>query len=333
MNSRRRRKSIKTISSNHKGNPTALLTADHHIRQGKPICRTDNYEAAILKKHWFMLELCREHSVPLISAGDFGEKSYYVKEGNGWGKDISSKIVHLFMEYPDVDKYIVPGNHDLPSHSMENFDESPLGILCKTKVLSHLKNDVSTILNFRNQEIALYGNGWKEEVPVIGLPYEDDSFRDILVIHKMIIENKPLWPGQEAPSGNKILKDNPDFDLIVSGDNHNPFTAEKDGRLLVNCGSVMRTRTDQANYKPACWLYYAESNTVEKVYLPIEDSVINADHIGKKKVKAEQLESYSAMVEANKGKDLQGFKEIIQINLDKEDIPDAVKNKIEELIS
>jgi len=51
------------------------------------------------------------------------------------------------------------------------------------------------------------------------------------------------------------------------------------GRMLVNPGSLTRTTAGQVDHKPRVYLWYAESNTVEAVYLPIESGVISRTHI------------------------------------------------------
>ena len=114
--------------------------------------------------------------------------------------------------------------------------------------------------------------GWNKEFELPDMPM-------IAITHQMIIENKPLWPGQEALKGHQVLKKFPEYQLILSGDNHNAFVAEYKGRKLVNPGSMMRAFADQENHKPRVYLWWAETNEIEAVYLPIEQGVISRTHI------------------------------------------------------
>ena len=58
-----------------------------------------------------------------------------------------------------------------------------------------------------------------------------------------------------------------------------PFVIEDEGRLLVNPGSLMRTTAAQIDHKPRVYLYYAEDNTVEPIFIPIAEGCITREHI------------------------------------------------------
>ena len=73
------------------------------------------------------------------------------------------------------------------------------------------------------------------------------------------------------------VKKFPQYDLILTGDNHKPFVVEHEGRILVNPGSMMRTTADQIDHKPRVYLWDGER--VEPVYLPIAKDVISREHI------------------------------------------------------
>ena len=57
--------------------PDAILTADWHIQESKPRCRTDNFKAALANKIRWTLDHANENDCPIILAGDFGEKKLY----------------------------------------------------------------------------------------------------------------------------------------------------------------------------------------------------------------------------------------------------------------
>ena len=103
---------------------------------------------------------------------------------------------------------------------------------------------------------------------------------------------KPPWPGCEDLSAGQILDKYPEYDLIVTGHNHKTFIEEKDGRLLVNPGSLMRQDADQIDHKPCVFLWYAESNRVERIDIPHEKDVISREHLDKPKERKERLRAY-----------------------------------------
>jgi hypothetical protein len=84
----------------------------------------------------------------------------------------------------------------------------------------------------------------------------------------------------------------PWFDVILTGDNHKTFTEEYDGRILVNPGSMMRMDADQIDHRPCIFLYYAQDNHVEQVFLPIQENVISREHIDKVKRRDARISAY-----------------------------------------
>lgn len=116
--------------------------------------------------------------------------------------------------------------------------------------------------------------------------------RAILVWHRMVWQGKRLWPGQSDPSAVAILKKYSDYDLILTGDNHKAFTETYEGRLLVNPGSLTRQSAEQIAFTPRAYLYFAESNTVEAVLLPIEKEAVSRSHIEKNEQRSERIDAF-----------------------------------------
>ena len=59
--------------------------------------------------------------------------------------------------------------------------------------------------------------------------------RKVLVWHHMTYITKP-FPGVTGGNAGGILRKYPEYDLIVTGDNHVSFTTEYEGKRLVNPG-------------------------------------------------------------------------------------------------
>lgn len=55
---------------------------------------------------------------------------------------------------------------------------------------------------------------------------------------------------------------------------------------------MIRISADKTDYKPRCYLYYADTNTVEPVYYPIEEGVHDDSHIVQTKERDERLTAY-----------------------------------------
>ena len=313
----------RTTLTEHKGKPAFILAADDHVRNGAPECRTDNYVEAIFKKLEFRNTIAKEYNIPILHAGDIGDKSYFVKDGNGWTSTIYNRHIEAMGSTTIL---CVAGNHDLPGHDIENINQSALGALIKSED-AELLDEIPTCIN----GIDTYGASWDCEIP----KPTNHSNTNILVIHKMIINNLPLWPGQEAPKAQDILKQNPDYDLIVSGDNHQAFTSEYKQRLLVNCGSMMRSTTKQFDHKPCFFLYYPESNSVEKVFYPTDppEEVISLEHIKQKDNTNKRVEKYTNLVNTADLSELKTFRENSEIFISSAKLSDNIIKMIQGFVN
>lgn len=254
----------------------AILTADLHLTAKIPISRTDDYVKAQENKLRFLSDLSQEHNCPILCAGDIFD---HWNAGPGlcsWAfHNLPGGIV------------AIPGNHDLPLHSLTHYEKSALYLLEAVGKITVLKGDQINIGCLR----------------IIGIPYgvknlhliegrRTNQRRRILLLHELVIQNteSPIPGGYTAA---KILEMyGKDFDLIVTGDNHQSFTVKTKKSLLVNPGSMMRITADQADFRPRCYLYYAEDNSVVPVEFPIQKEVHNRDHLIGKKEREERIAAY-----------------------------------------
>jgi len=224
----------------------AILTADWHLQETVPICRTDTFWETQWEKVDFISALQKKHQCPVLHSGDlfdFWKPSPML---------LAQTIEHLPAEF-----HTVYGNHDLPQHNLELAYKSGIYVLQKAGCLT-----------------VLEGTHWGQEF-LISFRY---SQRKICVWHIGVYQGKEPWPDCPAPKGNSLIRKY-DADLIVTGDFHKPFVEEHAGRLLVNPGSIFRMTADQADFRPRVYLWYADTNTVVPVYLPIAADVISREHL------------------------------------------------------
>lgn len=266
----------------------AILSADWHIRPDTPVCRTDNFWEAQEKKINFILDLREQHGCPLLIAGDLGDYPL----NRGWPTWLSRWAIKKFKGHHIVS---ICGQHDLPNHRLDLWEKSGIGILEAAGVIKVLGfNDFThTLSDNPTIELAMFPYG-KEIQPIYKGKKPD--WPVIAMTHEMVIESKKLWPGQVAPKGHQLLKKFPEYSLILTGDNHNPFVCEYQGRLLVNPGSLMRTTASQESHRPRVYLWWAETNEIEAVYLPIEDGVISREHIDMAEERSDRMDAFVARV-------------------------------------
>ncbi len=233
-----------------KFNVSAILVGDLHLREDQPTCRTDDFKEAQYQKLAWLKALQEKHNCPVYCAGDVFHH---------W-KSSPYMISFALMALPD-NFWTVYGNHDLPAHNWELREKSALQTL----------------------ELAGKGGFLKEahwgQTPKDGTLFYPDDDRTILVWHVMTYQGKAPWPGCTDLSAKEILKKHPQFDLILTGHNHQCFVEEYDGRLLVNPGSLTRQTADQINHEPGVFLWDKSTNTVQKAVPPYAKDVISREHI------------------------------------------------------
>jgi len=296
-----------------KGNVSAILSADWHIRSDRPVCRTDDYMKAQMNKLQFIYNLSLQHLCPIIVAGDFGHRPV-------WG----DKLLNWFMDFDFYKAKVVTiaGQHDLPNHRLDKWEEAGLGVLSKS------------MANFR---VMTNDFNYDDKIQIHEFPYgkkiqgftESARKINVALVHQMVIksQDEKLWFDQKADHAKRLLRKFPCYDLIVSGDNHQSFTVEHEGRLLVNAGSLMRMSANQIDHKPSVYLWYAEDNTVKRVYLPIEEDVIDRSHIDIAKKRNGRIDSFVNRL--NEAYDIDfNFEKNLEEFFTKNKVNDKTKEKI-----
>ncbi|MDP2363787.1 MAG: metallophosphoesterase, partial [Ignavibacteria bacterium] len=268
----------------------AILTADWHIRPTAPVCRTDDFLAAMWKKVEFILDLSDKHCAPIIIAGDIGLKSQ-------WPNWLLEELIGRIKAKKDQGArvYAIPGQHDLPDHNLEWWRASAIGVLHESEVITFLGIDDQKYVNLNEVGLrSIFPFPFGVEIRTIGNPLGDDYPRPLIAVaHTLVTERAPeSFLADKAQSAMNLLEKFQQYDLILTGDNHKPFVVEYEGRLLVNPGSLMRTTADQVDHKPRVYLWYGLENRVEPVYLPIEEDVIDRTHIDLQEAKDERIEAY-----------------------------------------
>ena len=268
----------------------ALLMADFHLRPDKPKCRTEeDYLNTQDNKISFIFGLAKKHRCPILIAGDLGNEP-------NWSCRLLRWFAFKVKKY-DVEIYAIPGQHDLPYHLLRHWRRSAIGVLGTTGVINliGIKRNFAPVV-MKNFSLFPFPYGYK--IKDILKKYETPSKPMVAISHQMVID-KRLWPGQVATKGHQLLRQYPEYQLILTGDNHTPFVSEYEGRILVNPGSVFRQEADEIDHKPRVYLWYSTNNTVEPVYIPIEQDIVSRDHIIEKTERDERFDEYIQKMKLN----------------------------------
>ena len=236
--------------------PTAILCADLHFRDSQPVSRTDDFFHTQVKKMKWLNNLQKEHDCHVLCSGD------YFDHWKPSPKLLSACIANM----PHV--MSIPGNHDLPNHNLNLLGKSGLYTLFQAGTVDILRTELG----------EHYGFIKKIDTPTL-VPH-------IAIIHKLINHQ------QTDASAQNLMEELNEYELILTGDNHQTFTDRRPGQLLVNPGSFTRQTIDQINSKPCVFLWYQESNTVERINVPIEENVFSYDHFSKGDDDDERLKAF-----------------------------------------
>lgn len=259
----------------------AILISDLHLTDSIPVSRTDNYVATQIRKLLFLQSLSQQNkNCPVLCAGDVFD---YWKA--------SPQLCNMAFNFLPRPFITIPGNHDLPMHSIDQFKKSGLFLL----------NSVCNDLVVLGEETEKYEIN---DLIVMGIPFgQIDRYsapdmkkitkRKILILHELVWQGKcPPWSKGSYTDLELLDIFGNDFDLILTGDNHITFTTRRGNCRLVNPGSMMRITADQIDHAPCCYLYYAENNEIDPVYFPIAKDVHSREHIQKKKERDERIAAY-----------------------------------------
>jgi DNA repair exonuclease SbcCD nuclease subunit len=263
--------------------PSALLTSDWHLREDTPICRTDSYWNSMWKKVDFISNLQKKWNIPVLHGGDLFDKA----------RPSLNLVRETMLHIPD-EFYTVYGQHDLVNHSLDLTNKCGIDVLSVAKKLHVL----GTISYCNDNNLVVDGFHWgqepKDTVQAIEIFKQTSPLmKKILVWHQMVWQGKKPYPTCTDAPASSVIKKYP-YDLLLFGDNHKTFVEQYEGRLLINPGSLMRMDADQIDHKPCVFLWYASDNTVQQVFLPIEEGVISREHLD---VKEERDNRITAFVE------------------------------------
>lgn len=233
-----------------------LCTGDWHIRATNPQYRIDNYYKTLIGKiDWIINLALSEGCIAILQPGDFFDSP---DQANHVEIDLIDRFQKIIDRLSIVSIF---GQHDCKYRNRSN-----------TALEKFRKAGWVHIANVENIAISalddIYGASWEDEIPAI----KNKQLFNILLIHKTITEKGQQWPGQtNYISAVDMLQQNPEYQLIISGDNHKSFYyANNTGRTLLNCGSLMRTTIGQRDHKPVVYIVDTDINEINQYFVPIQ---------------------------------------------------------------
>lgn len=244
---------------------------DVHLMERSPKIRIDKFKKTCLDKFKWCLETAKDQNCDaLMIPGDLFDTALGIPSYEFVGEVLS---LIRFYELPIVG---IPGQHDLRYH-VKGTKNTPFGLLESAGMI-----DVPSIKDPIDTEDGhkIYGCGWGQEDELKELISSGiDVSNDILLIHKMITKDKPLFPGQyDYMTAKAFLKKYP-FKLVLSGDNHQRHWTQVKKQVLLNGGSMARLRKDQIDYHPRLHFINIETLSVSFMEIPIQEHVLDLSKV------------------------------------------------------
>lgn len=297
MKIKKKHKNPKTINYT----PDAILTADWHLTEKQPVCRTDNFWQIQWQKIEEIKELQEKYNCPVYHAGDlfdFWKPSPYL---------LSKTMKHLPTKF-----YTILGNHDLPQHNLELIKKCGTYTLWTAGCLE-IFNECHWGVLPKTPSLSLKG-------------------KKILIWHVMTWTTGKQYPGDTSPPAKGLLKKYQDYDLIVTGHNHKSFTETYNNRLLINPGSITRQEAGQINHRPCIYLYFAETNEIEPYYLNYKKGVISRNHLEEQERRDTRIFAFIEKLNDGGVKEL-NFEKNIELYMEQNKIEIDIKNIVNKAIS
>lgn len=220
----------------------AILLADIHLTLTPPVARAKekdwlDVQAGYLEQ---VKEVAGHH--PIVCAGDIFDS---------W--KCSPELINFALEHlPEM--YAIPGQHDLPLHNLEDIKRSAFWTLVKAGKVKYLRLNKPVGIG----GLVLHGVPYGCDIPEVEGRERDTDFH-LVVVHKYIWTGTHSYPGapkdSEIRSLAKVLRG---YGAAVFGDNHKGFLSSAGGFDVLNCGTLMRRKTDEADYKPQVGLLHSD---------------------------------------------------------------------------
>ena len=248
----------------------AILCADIHLSHKPPIWRSNepDWYVAMLRPLDEIKELRFKYDCPVLCAGDVFDK------WNSPAELINFAILRMPKEVCSI-----PGQHDMPEHRSDALDRSAYYSLVLSKTIRDMEGIQTQPLVDFNTYTFMYGE--KIEPPDWNMT-KATGLKNIAIVHDYVWYGKAKYPNapeeKEIPKGSKkpnkhmINGKYYGYDVIVYGDNHKSFLTHVGKTTIFNCGTLMRRKSDEEDYKPQVGLLFSDGS-VERYYLDVSKDV------------------------------------------------------------
>lgn len=297
-----------------------ILLSDVHISSIQPMGRQDNYINTGLMKLDYIYSHANSIGATVLQAGDL------VDRPRDWL--LLPRLIALLKKYPDVDTYMVVGQHDMYMRSRDSIDSkaTTVGIL-------HEMNLLKIIGVASHHGVGIYGAGWNEEIPPVNRKHE----WKILVVHSPISMDREA--GISTRGARKFADQHMEFDVILCGDIHKSFSTiiTSHNTRILNTGSLLRKEATTYNFKHRPHFFVVDTDTGKftKKYVPCDgaEDVLSRDHIERETQLNSIINEFVKGVEDTTGINQTDVLVNLYLYMDRIGVSSSVKEIIERIIN
>ena len=223
-----------------------LHITDSHGTVKSPESRTDLFYLTFLRKLAEITYVIKLHKIDMvIHTGDLFHSSRVSNKFMG-------QVAEIIQGW-DAPLYVVPGNHDIDGYTIDTIDQTSLGLLAKTGVLTLLTRDNPIRINAPQPSnkaditIAISGQEYYSEIDTGNMEdfemQQDEADINILAIHGYIADTQQ-HPNIRCTYPKDIITD---ADIILSGHYHRSFAVDVGDVAYYNPGSMLRVEMTEYN--------------------------------------------------------------------------------------
>jgi len=239
----------------------AILCADIHLSLRPPRARRKEAD-------WFdamacslgeLTALANRYEAPILCAGDIFD--YWRAEP----ELINFALNHL----PNM--YAIPGQHDLPLHNIDLIKRSAFWTMVLAEKIEPIIHKTPILIE---NDIVVHGFPFGSPI----LPFEEQSKKyHIALAHDYFWTDVYHFPGapkeHEASQYRSKIKG---YFAVAFGDNHKGFLTKVNNIPVLNCGTLMRRKTDEAEYEPQIGLLCASGQILIHKLKTSHESLLTA---------------------------------------------------------
>lgn len=249
-----------------------IVTADIHLRNDRPVSRTDEDWIQVQKEILdFIVSTSNKEKADIVIGGDLFNTSI-----------VPVRIVNLFLQSMRNCKnkiYIMGGNHSLLHHQEGLIDDSSVGVLRYVD---------GNIIYLSSQEART--DGRFEHIAEIN--------DDIAIIHTLCFETEDDIPyGSSATHAQELLDKYPKYKYFFLGDNHTSFTYKD---RVFNPGCPIVQNAGMIDYKPSIYIVDTDKEVYEKVYTPDHPENITSIHIEINNARKARIDDFITAIKKDK---------------------------------